>query len=118
MVASTSSISSSSREGLCHGVVRECSSSCMRQPDQQASYYVAVYMTAPPHVLRMHEGRIVTSLEFPETLVILCNRTDLGIRGRHVHDVRVSPRQARCGKFIPAICAFVRLCIQNILPFS
>ena len=59
----------------------------MRQPDQQASYYVAVYMTAPPHVLRMHEGRIVTSLEFPETLVILCNRTDLGIRGRHVHDV-------------------------------
>ena len=90
----------------------------MRQPDQQASYYVAVYMTAPPHVLRMHEGRIVTSLEFPETLVILCNRTDLGIRGRHVHDVRVSPRQARCGKFIPAICAFVRLCIQNISPFS
>ena len=88
----------------------------MRQPDQQASYYVAVYMTAPPHVLRMHEGRIV--YVFLHSLYTMHNDTYLNILGCRVYDVRVWPRQARCDKFIPAIRAFVHLCIHNISPFS
>jgi hypothetical protein len=55
---------------------------------------------------------------FLHSLYTMCNDTFLNILGCHVYDVRVWPRQARCGALIPAIRAFVHLCIHNISSFS